>query len=539
MIIIDPSNPGRCFAEFLGSKDLQRLPMEQRRACFRFMTMVNKSGDKDAISNALAEALDELRELIAQGLVTDLALPDEPKADSEHVEPEPTPPQKPAEPKAIEPQHADPEVDIPDHIGFDTHGLLRVRVADIKPNRVNATVFTSSLGEESIRELADDIRARKLQYPIQIRPDMVTPDGERRQRALMMLDIDETYLRVVHGLDTPESVEDYVLDSYSSGRDAALDEKVRHYKLAQRVLQRRHGRPMGRPSKKSSSNDELFWDHRRVKTEAARRARLGSDVIADRAVSVFERGDADLAAKVVAGEVSISAAYAKLSELKADKKKANAEQKPKAKKTETTETTETDDAATEDERDQDSEQQPAQNQTEELTSSTQSQAGGEQPAHEDDTGSSESSRHGDGCSSTDAADQHDQSREAHEGGAEGDAKEATTSADRPPAITFKEAFPVVVRAIQRKPSDFARRVINKIGTEAGLTIWIRSNEPLEDLSVLDDHVTDCLRALAENDLDDATAWVESHVESIREILGAAEPTDDDGAEDYSDDSDEA
>ncbi len=139
-------------------------------------------------------------------------------------------------------------------------------------------------GEESIRALAEDIRKRKLQNPIQVTPNMVTPDGERRQRALMMLNIEETYVHVVHGLDTPESVEDYVWDSYGSGRDAALDERVKLYQLAQRVLHRRHGRPNGRP-RKSSSNDELFWEPKQVKAEAAKKAGFGSDVVADRAVS--------------------------------------------------------------------------------------------------------------------------------------------------------------------------------------------------------------------------------------------------------------
>ncbi len=217
---------------------------------------------------------------------------------------------------ATDQSDVDAELDIPDHIGFDPHGLLRVRVADIKPNPVNETVFTSSLGEESIRALAEDIRKRKLQNPIQVTPDMVTPDGERRRRALIMLGIAETYVRVVHGIDTPEQIEGYIWDSYSSGRDAALDERVKLYKLAQKVLQRRHGRPKGRPSKKSSSNDDIFWDADQVKSEAAKKAGFGSHVIADRSVSVFERGDADLVAKVTAGEVTISAAYSKLAKPK-------------------------------------------------------------------------------------------------------------------------------------------------------------------------------------------------------------------------------
>lgn len=95
MTLIDPSSAGQCFTAILYSKDLQKLPMEKRRACLRFTSMRSKGGDEEAISHALNEALDEVLNLIDQGLITDLTLKAQLSLGPEHDSTKSTPATEP------------------------------------------------------------------------------------------------------------------------------------------------------------------------------------------------------------------------------------------------------------------------------------------------------------------------------------------------------------------------------------------------------------------------------------------------------------
>ncbi len=443
------------------------------------------------------------------------------------------------EPKAPEtPAATDPEPivetnepDVPKHIGFDTHGLLRVRVADLKPNAVNATVFSSSLGVESIRELADDITRRKLRNPIEATPNLVMPDGQRRQLALQLLGEEETYVRVVQGIDTPERMEDYVWDSFNSARDAALDERVKLYQLAQKVIQRRHGRPRGRPSKKSSSNDELFWSPQQVKAAAAKEARFTSEVIADRAVSVFERADADLLAKVVAGEVTISAAYDKLSKPKSEKKKAKGSEdnakKAKTKEADTEKPNNGESATGEDQKQQTQaddrpEEKPATQAQDSDTGSSTATTTSTSSATTS-TGAKPATQAQEDQTSSSASEDTPSSTEAQEATAA-----ATTEATRPseqeqtsnpPDIKFEDALAVVMRVVRENDDDFAVKVLDQIATERDLLLWVRAGKSKvyrESLAeVVDQIVDEGLRT----DAKATTRWARSLVEQVRSQLG--------------------
>lgn len=414
-----------------------------------------------------------------------------------------------------------PNPDIP-HIGFDIHGLLRVRVADLKPNAVNATVFTSSLGLESIRELAEDITRRKLRNPIEVRPDLELVDGERRYRGLLLLRAEETYVRVVNGLDSQESVEGYVWDAFSSARKPDLIEMVNVYELGVKVLAHRHGRPRGRPSKKDRRDDDLFWTVEQVKTAAAKRAHFASEVIADRATSVVRRADADLLAKLMTGEVTISAAYAKLSKPKDAKKKA----KP-----------------SEDKGSNAAKPSDAQAQTD----ATDTSDNGEQQAHEDENqpgagaSSAASSSNGATASSTSATSSGDkhanddrpsadttdttaQQQQAERADAKPTASEATTTEAKPPApkLTIKRLVTLTVEVAAKKPA-LAQDIIYRTAEAAGMEVVVLDAITREAVMELARLLGNKLDDLASNDYEDACDLLTGIVETLWESVNAHQP----------------
>ncbi len=550
----------------LACPDYTSVPEGERPSLKLFMHLMKALDEGrepriDSIARMYPLALGEARRLRRAGRLPGLELPgiDAPSASTdggagthEVVEPVPAQPVAVRKKPKIEVLERAVQVkvipgpganDIPDHIGFDTHGLLRVRVADIKPNPINDTVFTSSLGDESIRALAEDIRARKLQNPIQVRPDLVTPDGERRRRALLLLGVEETYVRVVHGIDTPEQIEGYIWDSYSSGRDATLDERVKLYQLAQRVLQRRHGRPRGRPSGKSSPNDELFWSPSQVKESAAKRAGFGSEAIADRAVSVFERGDADLVARVIAGEVTISAAYTKLSKPKPAKKGTG---KQKAAK-EDSSTDKSADTSPPDTQDADTSTTPADQESPPPGSPPEPPATGEDKASDPTSTTTTTDTSPTLPPTADATTEHADARTptttttVPSTSATAIAADATTDPDasddgsigtdaEPDAeqlpITYKAARAVVWAALQAD-RELAERELIDLAAHAEIDVVTLGNDPRDNLDELWSRVRE---ALAELDQDAVTDWIDGVIDECKELRPGFEPDGEDDAE---------
>ena len=185
----------------------------------------------------------------------------------------------------------------------------RRRVEDLRPNKVNGKVFGASLSDEGIEALIEDIRRRGQRSPVEIGPDGTIHDGERRWRATKALGY--THIDVVVRDAKEEEVEDCVFDSHSTQRDTNVEEKVNLFALGRKVLQRRHGRPAGRPSKPAQICAGL-WEPTRIKTEAAKRAGFQSVRIAEYATRIFCDGDDDTKAEVNAGALAISAAYARV-----------------------------------------------------------------------------------------------------------------------------------------------------------------------------------------------------------------------------------
>lgn len=186
----------------------------------------------------------------------------------------------------------------------------RVLLSALQPNAINATVWSDSLGDESIKRLAEDIERHGLRQPIEVNEEYKILDGERRWRACRLSDASgEVDVAVVPGVLTDEDITAYIHDAAATQRTKSLTEKLALFELSFTVLKRRHGRPHGRPSDKDPRAEDLFWDAARIREEAARRADLGSAETARRLGKVLGGDDDDLKAAVEAGEMSISAAY--------------------------------------------------------------------------------------------------------------------------------------------------------------------------------------------------------------------------------------
>jgi len=184
-------------------------------------------------------------------------------------------------------------------------------VADLRPNDVNSKVFKQSLSAEGISELAADIAANGLRYPIDIMRDGTVLDGDRRRLAVIALGWTRVKVIVRSEVETAADIERYILRAYSTTRAATVEERANVYQLAKSVLAREHGRPAHRPEKGSLAGNS-YWTKGEVWAAAAQRAGFTSFKVADRAVVVFERGSDELKALVNSGGQAVSSAYADL-----------------------------------------------------------------------------------------------------------------------------------------------------------------------------------------------------------------------------------
>jgi len=130
-----------------------------------------------------------------------------------------------------------------------------------------------------------------------------------------------------------------------------------------------------------------------------------------------------------------------------------------------------------------------------------------------------------------------QQRQTEPTDAKATAPETTTESKTPP-ITLKQAYGVVLRAVRTSKPTFARNVIERVATEGGVTVWMPTASPRDDLSKLEDLLADRLEAVADKDLDDATSWAREHVERLNAIIAERQTPQDDGSgDDTTDDSD--
>ena len=183
-------------------------------------------------------------------------------------------------------------------------------IEDLRPNKINNKIFSTSLSEQGLADLAENIAECGIRQPIEVRRDGLILDGERRWRAARTAGSKEVPVKVADDV-SDEDLPAYLLARMLTMRDLTVEEKVNAFLLVRKDLKQRYGNPANRP-KKAERIRSPFWSGERIKGEAARRARLGSGTTAIDAVYVFKHGDEDLKGRVNAGTTSINAAREEL-----------------------------------------------------------------------------------------------------------------------------------------------------------------------------------------------------------------------------------
>lgn len=338
-----------------------------------------------------------------------------------------------------------------------------VNVADLRPNSVNGTVFSASLAEESVRTLADDIATNGLRNPIEVNDNLVVLEGERRLRAIRMLGWAETEVVVVPGILSEQDIAAYILDAYSSVRDADLQEQVNLFQLALSVLRRRHGRPRGRPEK-PCRNDTNYWGTSEIGREAARRAGFRSYETAQRASKVLREADEDIKEKLLAGEMTVNAAYETIRKPAGVEPVTPAEPTPEA---ESVNATPTDEASSADE--------VASAETEDATvvPVESGPPDGQQP------GTPEPDEPVEG--ENDHTTSHAQDDVEVEPEVESEPPEASKTLDK---NGFLAALRVVARGVRKKGPRTAAVVIRKLATTVSMDVFVPGEDHDENLAAL-------------------------------------------------------
>lgn len=219
-------------------------------------------------------------------------------------------------------EKADSSEGIPAEVSESSRIVERRRVDSLRASPVNEALFDESLADASIQQLAETMSVQRV--PIEITLDGEIVDGQRRWKAAQKLGWEEVDV-VVLGELGPEEVKDRILDAYSSIRDASLAEKARLFDAYKEQLQRRYGRPQGRPVGKTIS-DEILLSAEEICDAAARKAGLRSAGTAKRMDAIFKSESEEVRERLLAGELSISRAY----ELLPKRKKSFRAPRPKA-----------------------------------------------------------------------------------------------------------------------------------------------------------------------------------------------------------------
>lgn len=203
----------------------------------------------------------------------------------------------------------------------------RVRLDDLTLNPENAKLFDRS------RLDFQDVKLSTSRYghrhPIEVTPDMVIVDGERRYRDHRARGDEEIEVVVLHGLEGDDAVLLYMIDCWASTKDPLPSERVSVYNEALKALRAQHGRPPGRPGN-SGSDDPEFWSTEQIRSEAARIARLGSATSAKKANYVWKHGDYSVQEAVDEGRLTISAAHKEVKEARAAERRRREEEERRA-----------------------------------------------------------------------------------------------------------------------------------------------------------------------------------------------------------------
>jgi hypothetical protein len=193
-----------------------------------------------------------------------------------------------------------------------TH-VVRLRLSELRPNPINEKIFSESLTEDRLRDLADHLARYGQREPIIVDSSLMILSGERRWRALRLIGANYACVVVDAVQRSADELEDLVLDDFSLKRKPSLGEQVKVYEAYVRSFTRRYGRGTGRPRKA----DKILsgsWDSNRVHEEAAAAAGLGSRETARQAEWVTKHGDTETRAAMLSRGMSIHAAYALLHE---------------------------------------------------------------------------------------------------------------------------------------------------------------------------------------------------------------------------------
>jgi len=186
----------------------------------------------------------------------------------------------------------------------------------LKPNPINASVFNASLNDEGIADLVESIRIFGVQSPVQVRrSDNSIMDGHRRWLACGILGLGWIPCHLIDGVEAQEDIEDILIAFYTSNRDATVEERVNLYRLIRERISKTTGLKRGRPNKSVGIPPNCLTAEE-IGEQAAKKSGLLSFDRAKRADKVFKDGDDELKAAMNKGELSVDAAYSRLTKPK-------------------------------------------------------------------------------------------------------------------------------------------------------------------------------------------------------------------------------
>ena len=379
-------------------------------------------------------------------------------------------------------------------------------VASLKPSKFNADIFVDSLSDEAVRDLVEDIKHRGLRVPLEVKPDGTIMDGSRRHRALEIADVLEVQVVVVEGIETEAQEREYIVGRFSSTRQATVRERVNVYLTYREELARQHGRPRGRPSVKDQQVADLYWSPKMIAEEAARKAGFGSPDMADRANSVFKKATEEVKEKLVAGDLTINAAYKTIKKPSKKKGKDKADgSKSKASKAKTNkDETHPDQADDAEEENQNAKVDGDQAEEEKRSSDPQDPDAGTSHAQKEqaeEEGDQENAGEAQNNSSGDANLEDD---------------DAETLEPEPP--TRRAALQVVADFATNGPAEQVRKILRVLASRAAILIWIQPEDVQDGLDGLSGLVCEQVELLADEDYQAASEWVKQLVEDLREGL---------------------
>lgn len=188
--------------------------------------------------------------------------------------------------------------------------VQRWRVDALRPNTRNGTLFTQSLSEARIADLAADLQRNRQRTPIEILADGTILDGESRWRAAQHLGWEMVDVAVVADTMTDREILQYIVDASTSQRIMSVREQVAVFEALLELSRTSDPRNEDQPgSKETDLQNEDRRDPKAARDEAARRVGFRSYETARRARRVFREASEDVQRKLDASEISVNAAY--------------------------------------------------------------------------------------------------------------------------------------------------------------------------------------------------------------------------------------